>query len=137
LQNFEILQRRHAGHRMAVVGEPMWERRPWRSLVDQSAVDLLRYDAGTKRYIAAADAFGQRQHVGPEVPVLEREAFSGTAKARDYFVEDEQHAVLAADRLNRWPVARRGHNGPSGAHDRFADEGRDAVGPLGEQPLFQ
>src|SRR5919106_4690211 len=107
---------------MAIVGETVWERRSWRSLVDQIAVDLLRDDTGAERHIAAADPFGQRQHVWSKVPVFEREAFTGAAKAGDHFVENEQHPILAADGLDHRPVFRRRHNGAPRAHDWLAGE---------------
>src|SRR5215831_2338042 len=112
---------------MAIVGETVRERRPWRSLVDQIAVDVLRDDTGTEWHIAAADPFGQRQHVWSKVPVFEREAFAGAAEAGDDFVENEQHPILAADRLDRRPVFWRRHDGATRTHDRLADEGGNAV----------
>src|SRR5215475_13688292 len=115
---------------MAIVGEPVWERRAWRDLVDQIAENLLRNDAGAERHIATADPFGQRQHVWSKAPVFERETFAGAAKAGDHFVENEEHSILAADRLDRRPVFRRRHNGAPRTHDRLADEGGNGVRPL-------
>src|SRR6266850_4102584 len=122
---------------MAIVGKPVWERRSWRSLVDQIAVNLLRDETGTERHITAADPFGQRQHVWSKVPMFKREASSGTAKAGDHFVENEQYPVLAADRLDHRPVFRRRYDGPPRAHDRLTDEGGHGVRPLLQQVFLQ
>src|SRR6266508_6362194 len=122
---------------MAIIGEPVWERRSWRSFVDQIAVNLLRDDTGTERHITAVDAFGQRQHVWPKIPTFEREAFAGAAESGDHFVENEQHPILAADRLNHRPVFRRRHDGAPCAHDRLADEGGYGIRPLFQQMFLQ
>ena len=67
-------------------------------LVEDLVEDALARQQRADRNVAARQRLRQQHHVGLDIPVLDREEFSGAADAGLDFVGDEQRAVFAAQR---------------------------------------
>ena len=83
--------------------------------------------------MAAGKRFRQQHHVGFDIPVLDREEFSGAADAGLDLVGDEQRAVFAAERGGPRQEFVGGHVDAL-ALNRLDDEGGDLTR---RQRLFQ
>jgi len=59
--------------------------------------DFIRYDHGAQGAVAAAQAFGNRNHIRCGMPVLHGEVFACPSHARDHFIGDKQDIVRVAD----------------------------------------
>ena len=79
-----------AGQRIAAIGRAVRAR-------DHRFGHLALGEAGAERE-AAADALGHRHDVGLDAGPLMREELAGPAIAALHLVEDQQHAVLVAER---------------------------------------
>ena len=124
------------GHRMGRVGVAMEELDHVLGTVHQAVVDVLAHEHAAHRHGGVADAFGDRHEVGGHPEILGREGGAEPAEASDDLVEDQQDAVLVADRAQPLEVAlgRRQIAGRAGA--RLDDHGGDGRGIVqGNQPL--
>ena len=74
---------------------------------------------------ARAQALGQRHDVGLHAPVLAGEHAAGAADARLHFVEDQQDAVLVAQRAQAGEEAVGRHDVAAFALDRLDQDRRD------------
>ena len=94
----------------------------------EGVVDVLAHQHAAHRHRAGGDAFGERDHVGDDAIALGGEGVAHAAEAGDDLVEDQQDAVLVADRAQPLEIAfrRRQHAGRSG--DRLDDHRGDGRG---------
>ena len=93
-------------------------------LVEDLVEDTLARQQRADRHVAAGQRLRQQHHVGLDVPVLDREEFSGAADAGLDFVGDEYRAVFLAQRGGARQEFVRGQIDAL-ALDRLDDEGRD------------
>ena len=93
-------------------------------LIEDLVEDALARQHRADRHMAARQRLRQQHHVGFDVPVLDREEFSGAADAGLDFVRDEQRAVFAAQRGCARQKFVVGHVDAL-ALDRLDDEGGD------------
>ena len=93
-------------------------------LVEDFVEDALARQQRADRHVAARQRLRQQHHVGLDIPVLDREKFSGAADAGLNLVGDEQRAVFAAQRCGAGQEFVGGHVDAL-ALDRLDDEGRD------------
>jgi len=85
----------------------------------------------THRRVAAREPLAADQDVRTHAPVVDGEAPARTPVARHHLVGDQQHAVLAADVGEAWPVVvGRLDRARGRADDRLRDEGGHRVGTL-------
>ena len=92
---------------------------------DDRLEDPVADERRADRLIARAETLRDRENIGRYAVFLAREQIAGAAHARHHFVEDQQHAVLVADRANLAEVlAHRRHRARRRADDRFRDERR-------------
>ncbi len=64
----------------------------------EGVVDALAHQHAAHRHRARRDALGKRDHVGDDAIALGGEGIAEAAEAGDHLVEDQQDAVLVADR---------------------------------------
>ena len=85
----------------------------------------LRHDHAAHRHAARGHALGEGDHVGHDAVALGGEGVAEPAEAGDDLVEDQQDAVLVADRAQPLQIAlrRRQHRGR--ARHRLDDHGGD------------
>ena len=88
----------------------------------------LAHDHAAHRHRARGDALGEGDHVGHHAVALGGEGVAEPAEAGDDLVEDQQDAVLVADRAQPLQIAlgRRQHAGR--ARHRLDDDGGDGRG---------
>ena len=88
----------------------------------------LAHDHAAHRHRARGDALGEGDHVGHDAVALGREGVAEPAEAGDDLVEDQQDAVLVADRAQPLQVALgRGQHAGRARH-RLDDHGGDGRG---------
>ena len=85
----------------------------------------LSHDHAAHRHAARGDALGEGDHVGDDAVAFGGEGMAEPAEAGDDLVEDQQDAVLVADRAQPLQIAlrRRQHRGR--ARHRLDDDGGD------------
>ena len=92
--------------------------------------DALARHRRADRRVAGAESLAQRDDVGADAVVLEREQRAGAAHPAHHLVRDEQHAVPVADLADPREVARdRGDAAQRRADDGLGDERGDALRP--------
>ena len=104
--------------------------------VHHRVVDPPLHAGGAHRHRRVGDPFRQREDVRHHVERLGGERRAQPAESRDHFIEDQQDAVLRADRAQLLQVAhgRNEHAGRPG--HRFHDHRRNRLGaPLGHNLL--
>ena len=90
--------------------------------------DALVHEHRADRLVTGAQPLGDRDEVGADAFLLEREERPRAAHAAHDLVGDEQHVVAVADLADAAEVARRrGDAAGGGAHHRLRDEGRDTA----------
>ena len=80
------------------------------------------------RQRAVGEALGGGDEVGHHAEIVGGEGRAEAAEAGDDLVEDQQDAVLVADRAQALEVALRRHQHAGGAGHRLDDAGRDGLG---------
>ncbi|MNV82529.1 hypothetical protein D3C71_1762700 [compost metagenome] len=63
--------------------------------------------------------------------------FTGTTKAADHFIRNDQHVIFAAHRLNLVPICARRHDHAARPHQRFAVKSGYGFRALPEDDIFQ
>ncbi|OIQ70593.1 hypothetical protein GALL_477900 [mine drainage metagenome] len=103
-------------------------------IVEESLVDGVAREHQRQGQVAAADAFGQAQQVGPDRrfvrqgSLLEGEERAGTAASDRDLVGDQLHLVPIAQRARGTEVGRVVHRHAGGPlHQGLEDQRRDAV----------
>ena len=93
--------------------------------VHEGVVDAVAHDHAAHRHAAGGDALGEGDHVGHDAVALGGKGMAEPAEAGDDLVEDQQDAVLVADRAQPRQIAlgRRQHGGR--ARHRLDDHGGD------------
>ena len=112
---------------------------PWRNGAASSSPERLAHapgdDHGAERHVAGADPLRAGHQVRGEAVALAAEPAAEPSEAGDHLVGDEQDAALAADPLDRRPVAVGRRDRAARADHRLADERGGAVTELVERPL--
>ena len=85
----------------------------------------LAHDHAAHRHGARGDALGEGDHVGDDAVALGREGVAETAEAGDDLVEDQQDAVLVADRAQPLQIALRRRQHAGRARHRLDDHRGD------------
>ena len=123
LEDVEVGQRGGAARGVAGVG------RPWRNTRNRARPERRGHapvdDHAAERQVAAGHALGEDDHVGHDVPALDAEPGAEAAEAADHRVDDEQHAVRAAELGDALEVALRRREHAAGADDRLDEERGD------------
>src|SRR3990172_1065371 len=88
---------------------------------------LLGSDGGPKGNISGGDSLGDRHDVGDDIPVLAAEGKSGTTKAGNHLIQDQQNAPSVADLPESLQIAVRRHEYPSATDHRFGDDGGNSL----------
>ena len=116
---------RGAGQRMRRIGVAVEELHDMLRPVHEGVVDALAADHAAHRHDAGGHALGEGDHVGDDAVALGGEGVAEPAEAGDDLVEDQQDAVLVADRAQPLQIAlrRRQHRGRAG--HRLDDDGGD------------
>src|SRR5574341_1766435 len=89
--------------------------------------DLLGSDGGPKGNVSGGNSLGDRHDVGDDIPVLAAEGKSGTTKAGDHLIQDQQDAPSVADLPESLQVPIRRHDYPSATDHRLGDDGGDSL----------
>ena len=103
----------------------------------ERVVDGVAHDAAAHRHRTRGDALGERHDVRRHAIALGRERRAETAEAGDDFVEDQQDAVLVADRAQALQVALRRRQHAGRPRHRLDDDGRDGGRVMQRDDLFQ
>ena len=117
-QQLDRLQRRRARNRIAAkrarvrAGRPRHHVRPRRRHAERQA---------------RRDALGDRDHVGLDTEVLDREHLPGAPHPRLHFIGDQQDAVLLGDLAQAMMKLRLGHDVAALALDRLDDDAGDFI----------
>ncbi len=96
--------------------------------VHEGLVDFLLHEHRAHRDGAVGDALGGQHDIRHDAEIIEGERRAETAEAGDDLVEDEQDAVLVADRAQPLEIALGRHQHAGGAGDRLDDDGGDGRG---------
>ncbi len=88
------------------------------------------------RRVARGDALRAGDDVGDVVVLLAAEPRTDATEGADHFVRDEQHAVAVADLAHLLPVAGRGSEAAARVLHRLEEDGRDGLGTLAQDGLF-
>ena len=136
-ENVEVFQRDRGRDRMSAGGKAVGEHADLGGIVGDRLIDLVGDEDRRQRYVGRRDRLGEDHEVGRDAVGLTGERIAGAAEACDHFVGDDEHVVLAAHRLDLFPVGRRRRHDAAGAHHRLADEGGDGVGALGDDRRFE
>ena len=124
-----------AAHRVAAVGRGVHVALVHRRGEDR-VVHALGQDDPAQRQIAAGDALGERDDVGLDVPMAQREPPPGAAKPGDDLVGDQQHLVAVADLAQPREIRFRRDDDPARPHHRLADDRGHRVGPFCQYRLL-
>ena len=89
---------------------------------------------GSEWHVARADPLCAGHQVGGEAVALAAEPAAEPPEARDHLVRDQEDAALAADPLDRRPVAVRRRDRAAGPDQWLADERRCRVPERVERP---
>ena len=126
LERVEARERRGARERMARVGVAVEELdRILRRGVHDRVVDALAHDDRAHRHRAVGEPFREAHHVRDDAEEARRERRAEPAEARDHFVEDEQDAVLVADRAQPLEIAFRRNQHAGRSRHRLDDDRGD------------
>ncbi|RYP50280.1 hypothetical protein DL770_011107 [Monosporascus sp. CRB-9-2] len=99
--------------------------RAWRAGIDDGVVHRLAHGHGAHRHGGVVDALGHRQQVRRHAKELGRRCRAQAAKTGDDFIEDQQDAVLVAQRAQTLQVALGRHQHARGTRQRLDDDGGD------------
>ncbi len=119
-----------AGERMAGIGVAVEQLDRVLRPLHERVVDVLAHDDAAHRHRAGSDALGEGDHVGDDAVALGGEGEAEAAEAGDDFVEDQQDAVLVADRAQLLQIALRRRQHAGRARHRLDDhrgDGRSVV----------
>src|SRR5574341_496887 len=98
--------------------------------------DLLGSDGGPKGNVSGGNSLGDRHDVGDDIPVLAAEGKSGTTKAGNHLIQDQQDAPSVADLPESLQVPIRRHNHPPATDHRLGDDGGDSLRAFVPDPGF-
>ncbi len=130
--NLDVAQRDGGAHWMARVSEAVDEIAAGFEDID----NLRRYRARRNWQVSRRQPLGHRDHVGLDAHRFMAPHIARPAKAADDFIADEQDAVFAADRLNRWPIIGRRDDDAARALNWFTNKRRDVFGADAEDALL-
>src|SRR2546427_10942618 len=136
LHDLDVLQPDRAARRMAGIRVGV---HPAVLRLDRvhGVLDRLADHDPTERQVPRGHALREREDVGLDVPVPEREPAPRPAEAGDDLVADQQHVVTGADFTHARPVVVGGIDDAAAAVDRLADERPDGVGALAQDRLLE
>jgi hypothetical protein len=126
----ERRETRGAGERMRRIGIAVEQLDGVLGAVHEGVVDALARDDPAHRDGAGGDALGEAEKVRRHAIALGGKGVAEAAEAGDHLVEDQQNAVLVADRAQPIEIAfgRRQHAGRAGHRlDDDRGDGRSAV----------
>ena len=125
-----VAEARGAGERMRRIGVAVEQFDGWSGPLHEGVVHGPPRDHAAHRHAARGDAFGEGDDVGRHAVALGRERVAEPAEAGNHLVEDQQNAVVVADRAQSLQIAlgRRQHAGRTG--HRLDDDGRDGRGVM-------
>ena len=101
-----------------------------RRRADDGIVNAAIDDHRAHRLGAVGDGFGQRDDVGTNVETLCGESLASATESGNHFVEDEQHAVLVADRAQAFQITLGRYQHAGRAGNRLDEYGRDVLGTV-------
>src|SRR5437764_9262475 len=99
--------------------------------------NLLPDRRSSERKVSAGQSLGHRDDIRPNAGTLEAKPLAGAAEAADDLVDDEQHAVAAADVGDRGQVGVRRNQNASAGDDRLHDHRRDGFRQLEDNLVLQ
>ena len=123
-------------HRIAGIGVAVGELDEVLGAVHEGVVDLLLHEDRAHRDGAVGDALGGQHDIRHDAEMIDGEGRAEAAEAGDDLVEDEQDAVLVADRAQLLEIALGRHQHAGGAGDRLDDDRGDGRGVVqGDEAL--
>ena len=107
------------------------------ALVHQRIVHALRYQHGGDRQIGRRQRLGDRNRMRPIPECLAAEHAAEPSEAGDDLVGDHQQVVAVAHGHDFFEIRFWRHDDAARPHDGFGDEGRDRIGVLAQNQLFE
>ena len=115
-------ERRGAGQRVAVVGEPAIEH-----VLLEVRGDLRPHPDGAERNVAAGQPFGHGDQVGDDLPMVDRKPRTRAAEPRHDLVADHQDPVAIAQLADALEVTIGGDQDAVGTGHGLEEEGRNRI----------